>query len=1018
MENTYWNRCGFLAVLISLLLVQFSFAQTQKDTLTLKLENYRGNIQWEQSFDHHSWTDLPGGNVDSLKLTPKQTTYYRARITEPSCSPIYSDIKVAVVEGSSMTGAKLITGRVNLPAGSTLKLNELTVLSLTDDSKVKADGSFEVLVKDSTQEGLLMLINDKEDVVMLAYFTDDSPEYNLSSESTAMALLILYPLLKPVDISRKKTLMTLYQAHPGYPNLRAKVEQLTQSENDLFSPENTDLAVAMAEILKMADNQDRLRTEATDPVTITSSGSSVTLTNNVVFSYSAGVYSKNGEVPLIKPFQLAGSELDESVILKQILWWLQGPDEVSTTRTIDLKTMGLQPGEYELRLRSGLAFDQSVENTQAAKQNVNEWLSVILGNFSVTDFIENECAKNVFGAFVSTISPLNLAKAGQKGDILKEYIWPVLKNYLEYAFNTQNFNCTRIKPNRLTVKLFNMMNLGVKVYELIGASYILDWSEGPSVLNACQLLDDSYQTSPCFVVKKANEVKQNYLTCEEIPLKVKAVSDKLYYPYREEPVEGKPIHWLALKGNGGFAPDGSINTTVQTDPQGEASVTWQLPTAPSNHLARAMILLNNGTFFSQVDFSTSSYQPTPVTKIVDGNHQTGAIAQSLTKPLVLSVIDPKDGLPMKIERFDIDYQITGGGKLEPDPSTSSPVWAAYIWTLGQEEGGQTVNFNITSKSCDWPIQGNPVVFKATAVDEETMEGTHLVIQDGNNQFRNTAGYLPKNLKVQLLDVENKPLKNIKLQWEMTSGKGKLDAVVTTTDANGYAENKFFVDYANDKHDVKVSVVGREEITAEFNETLRLIPLGSRNSWNYFGEQFWDYKKNGPDIWQSAKLGDNGIICGNSWGWKDEVCYDNLYYDKNQTDFYFNWGIGVPIEDMKHYFDDGDTLKIIPMTNPYDTKNYIKTIKVINDKQIVVQVFSPSWFTSGVDVDGNAIVEFAGWNAYLHYIERGKGIVRAENYVVKNAWDESYRPKSTEVPSLEDCVLNLYSDLKDYTVTDY
>lgn len=679
---------------------------------------------------------------------------------------------------------------------------------------------------------------------------------------------------------------------------------------------------------------------------------------------------------------------------------------------------------------------------------------------------------------MNTVSPLNMAKADQKGNILKEYIWPVLKNYVEYAFNTQNYNCTKIKPARLIVKLFNIMNLGMKVYELTGSSYILDWSTGPPVINACQFLDNAYQTSTCFVLTKAGEVKQHYVTCEEVALKVKAVADKLYYPYTDNPVSGKQVHWLALKGNGGFAPDGSINTTALTNEQGEATVTWKLSSLPaSDHLARAMTMLHDGSSLSRVDFNTASYTPAPTTKILDGDNQSGVINKGLAKPLIFSVQDAKDILPMGTDLFDLTWEVKG----------------------------ESVSFSIKSKTCDWQIQGNPVTFKATAVDpiitsvqitpdnltlkkDETVtltaaaynasgkevpveasqwqwkddnggivsvtgngnqanvkglnagkatvvaiengsgvkasvnlvvvaDAAKIVIEAGNNQFRNTAGYLPENLKVKLTDASDNPLAGAKLKWEISSGKGKLDYAITTTDVNGISENKFFVDYSNEKHDVKVSVIGKEEINATFLETLRLVPMGDGIYWNYGGEQFWDYKKSGPDIWQSAKLGNNGIICGNSSGWKGEVCYSNLYYDKNQTDFYFNWGIGTGLEDVKHYFKDGDTLKVIPMHGNNEIKNYVKILKIISDTEILVQIASPNWFTTGSE-GGNPTIVFAGWQIYNQFIKRGVGITRSEIWIPKISWgDHSYRPTSLEVPSIADCALQFYSDLKDYKVVE-
>ncbi len=1086
-------------------------------TFSLRLDGYRGAIQWESSIDNKQWSAVPNGTTSALTLTPSRTTYYRAKITEENCSPVYSDVKAAYVDGDLTVEAKLVAGKINLPTGTTTPLTDLTVYSMIGDSKVNNDGTFEILVKDSTAEEVIVVVNKKDEVVMLAYYAGTSRQYQMSSETTALALLTLYPFLKPVSVEQKIAMMNTYKAQVGFATLVTEVEQIVKQGSDLFSTANQALAGRLEALLRLEDNKNRLRVAAENPVEITSSGGTVTVKNNTAFSYTAGVYATGGTTPLGTPLNVAGSALSESIVMKQIIWSLRGPDEVNTQRAIDLKAMRLSPGEYEIRLRSGLAFDESVENKLAAKQNIYELLSGAIANMipGPLDWLDdNECTRNIFDAFTSTLNPVNMANANRTGNVMKEYVLPIFKNYAEYVFNTNTYNCTRIKPNRLFVKLFNYANFAYGIYEKLNLSYVIDWADGPATINACQFLDNNYNTSPCFVLKSNAAVKTQYYACEAVELKVKAVQDELYYPNQATPVPGKQFVWVIAQGRGGFAPDGSVNSTATTDANGEAAIKWIMPSTAGDNLARAMFSSSN---FVQFTTKTAVISPKVTT---DGDGQTGAIGQPLKKSIVLTLLDGNngDGL-VTSDRYATKFVIKGGGILKPVAAPLG-IGIAYEWTLGPQPGDQSVDVLLNSQPCIGQPEGMPiasVTFKATAIDpvitsvkitpdnptlkkDETRtltataynaggkevptensqwqwnsdnanivsvaangkqatvkgvaagkanitatetgsgvkkpvvvtvaaEASKLVITEGNNQFRNTAGYLPKNLKVKLTDAANAPLSGVALKWEMVSGKGRLDYATSTTDANGLAENKFFVDYSNDKHDVKVTVVDKEAINSTFNETLRLVPMGVGNYWSWVGESFYKYAKY-ANILHKITMMEDGRMCDEiTFNYTDSTskpynsirCSEraNPYFDKNQSEFSIVWGgFGVGLGDLKHYFKDGDTLDYRIVEGRGEVKYNVKTIKVISNTEILIQTcVVDGWVPINPKIGETIEYVFAGWTIYNQYITRGIGLTKTEWYTPKINWDDSYRLASPNVPSVSDCVLRDVLTLKDHKVVD-
>ena len=60
------------------------------DSLTLGVEA-RGEVQWEMSADNQSWEELSGENDFTFSFVAERNTYYRARISDPDCDPVYSD---------------------------------------------------------------------------------------------------------------------------------------------------------------------------------------------------------------------------------------------------------------------------------------------------------------------------------------------------------------------------------------------------------------------------------------------------------------------------------------------------------------------------------------------------------------------------------------------------------------------------------------------------------------------------------------------------------------------------------------------------------------------------------------------------------------------------------------------------------------------------------------------------------------------------------------------------------------
>src|SRR5204863_4905244 len=106
--------------------------------------------------------------------------------------------------------------------------------------EVKLDpmGNFKVMARDTTSEDVLVVTNKSSNVIMLKYYNDTTRDFLISSQSTAMSLLLLYPILKPIDISTKKVLADEYKVLPEFINLVNQIDLVNQQEGKLFDSTN------------------------------------------------------------------------------------------------------------------------------------------------------------------------------------------------------------------------------------------------------------------------------------------------------------------------------------------------------------------------------------------------------------------------------------------------------------------------------------------------------------------------------------------------------------------------------------------------------------------------------------------------------------------------------------------------------------------------------------------------------------------------------------------------------------
>lgn len=70
-----------------------TYSLCKGDSISLDIASYRGNLQWQESNDNISWNDITGATYQPYIIKVSGTKYYRAKVTDANCNPVYSGFK-------------------------------------------------------------------------------------------------------------------------------------------------------------------------------------------------------------------------------------------------------------------------------------------------------------------------------------------------------------------------------------------------------------------------------------------------------------------------------------------------------------------------------------------------------------------------------------------------------------------------------------------------------------------------------------------------------------------------------------------------------------------------------------------------------------------------------------------------------------------------------------------------------------------------------------------------------------
>ena len=177
------------------------------------------------------------------------------------------------------------------------------------------------------------------------------------------------------------------------------------------------------------------------------------------------------------------------------------------------------------------------------------------------------------------------------------------------------------------------------------------------------------------------------------------------------------------------------------------------------------------------DEATDPGGATPATLlVVQGNDQAVQGGKELPNAIVLRVLT-EDGKP--VESVSIGFTVaTGGGSVNPGSVlTDANGEARAKWVLGPTTPQQSLRAEVAGV--------DPVVLSATAIVP-----TGLIIAQGNNQTARVSTALPNQIVVRVVGLNNTPIVNVPVAFQITAGAGLITPQSALTNAFGEVSVKW------------------------------------------------------------------------------------------------------------------------------------------------------------------------------------------------------------------------------------
>ncbi|WP_445738042.1 hypothetical protein [Mariniflexile sp.] len=272
-----------------------------------------------------------------------------------------------------------INGKVILPKGTSIDLSELSVQSFIDNSSIISDTYSIQIPKD--QPNFTFVTDNNDKVILMGYNYPNQINYDLSAESTVIALAMGLPITTNLTTEGKIDFVNKMKSNANFSTAVEKMELLISQGNSPLDTEQTEFLNSFLMLFESTATSKRADSKLDydrDPVKILKAGNLISFQNvGTTYETTIGIY-KDGQ--RIDYFELGRikflvSSISEAIRIANNL----ATNSLEGIKVIEKDYEFKEDGDYEIKIRTGLnQIDFSSENQQAVINNLGNWTMDIL----------------------------------------------------------------------------------------------------------------------------------------------------------------------------------------------------------------------------------------------------------------------------------------------------------------------------------------------------------------------------------------------------------------------------------------------------------------------------------------------------------------------------------------------------------------------------------------------------------------------------------------------------------------
>ena len=439
---------------------------------------------------------------------------------------------------------KTLTVNINLPENSSVSTNDLTISSLFSENMQVSNGSTEIeSFKDNTME-LTFATNSQGNIVMLSYFNPLNIEMiEMNAESTALALIMLHPWSFDLTANAKEEALTYIKNLAEFESYKSIIENSISSGE--LNPLNTQSVLdKVTEIQLITFNR---TTEYIEPLEFNVEDSTASVKNaDSSASYSVGLYDEND---VLFEHKLAEG-LDKSHFLFSEFKnnTFQETDNDGQTAFFNIPS----DGNWTLKAKSGLSFDESLENQQAAFYNTKMVVANILGLFSTNLkklIIKSECmlalGENVYNGISGSINISSSLQSYSNGSIngyiltkdVLSFTWDRFDSVLSIiescsSEGTEFYGLDKIKSG-VFGKILGFLDVVSRLENVFNSTAMLtDWVQFDKEIEYC-FVKNGNEINECLLNQLKIIDTNQILDFNDLPFSYFNENDNFCYNYRQ-----------------------------------------------------------------------------------------------------------------------------------------------------------------------------------------------------------------------------------------------------------------------------------------------------------------------------------------------------------------------------------------------------------------------------------------------------------------------------------------------------